>query len=94
VFTIRHRAAIWQLRLSCGEIGLLKRHEKKLFPSNQECYFHGMSQGIRWRQRFESFESAFLLLRSASEKREPEAFNDLELEGLVQLLLKKESAAP
>lgn len=43
-----------------------------------------MSQDIRWQQRFENFESAFLLLRSALENRPPEAFNDLELEGLVQ----------
>ncbi|MGD0411656.1 MAG: nucleotidyltransferase substrate binding protein [Verrucomicrobiota bacterium] len=43
-----------------------------------------MSQDIRWQQRFENFESAFLLLRSALEKRGPETFNDLELEGLVQ----------
>jgi nucleotidyltransferase substrate binding protein (TIGR01987 family) len=43
-----------------------------------------MSLDIRWQQRFENFERAFFLLRSALENRAPEAFNDLELEGLVQ----------
>jgi nucleotidyltransferase substrate binding protein (TIGR01987 family) len=43
-----------------------------------------MSEDIRWQQRFENFESAFLLLRSALENRATGAFNDLELEGLVQ----------
>ena len=43
-----------------------------------------MSEDIRWHQRFENFERAFVLLRTALEGRAPEAFNDLEMEGLVQ----------
>jgi nucleotidyltransferase substrate binding protein (TIGR01987 family) len=43
-----------------------------------------MNQDIRWRQRFDNFERAFLLLRSALENRAPDTFNDLELEGLIQ----------
>ncbi len=43
-----------------------------------------MNQDFRWQQRFENFERGFILLRSALEERAPEAFNQLELEGLVQ----------
>ncbi len=43
-----------------------------------------MSRDIRWRQRFANFERGLILLRSALEGRPLEAFNDLELEGLVQ----------
>jgi nucleotidyltransferase substrate binding protein (TIGR01987 family) len=39
---------------------------------------------IRWQQRFQNFERAFSLLRTAMEERPPEKFNQLELEGLVQ----------
>jgi nucleotidyltransferase substrate binding protein (TIGR01987 family) len=39
---------------------------------------------VRWKQRFENFERAFILLRSALEDRTPEQFSDLELEGLIQ----------
>lgn len=38
---------------------------------------------VRWRQRFENFSRAVLLLRSALE-RGPDALNDLEKEGAVQ----------
>jgi nucleotidyltransferase substrate binding protein (TIGR01987 family) len=43
-----------------------------------------MSEDIRWHQRFEHFERAFILLRSAFEDRAPDTFNVLETEGLVQ----------
>jgi nucleotidyltransferase substrate binding protein (TIGR01987 family) len=46
---------------------------------------HGaMSEDNRWKQRFENFERAFILLRSAIEGRAPDAFSELEMEGLVQ----------
>lgn len=43
-----------------------------------------MNLDIRWQQRFQNFERAFTLLRTALEERAPEKFNQLELEGLVQ----------
>ncbi|HEY3857519.1 MAG TPA: nucleotidyltransferase substrate binding protein [Verrucomicrobiae bacterium] len=43
-----------------------------------------MSEDVRWHQRFENFERAFILLRTALEGRATESFNDLEMEGLVQ----------
>lgn len=43
-----------------------------------------MSQDIRWRQRFDNYERAVNLLRSALADRAPDAFSELELEGLVQ----------
>jgi nucleotidyltransferase substrate binding protein (TIGR01987 family) len=43
-----------------------------------------MSEDIRWHQRFENFERAYVLLSSALADREPDAFNELEMEGLVQ----------
>lgn len=43
-----------------------------------------MNEAIRWKQRFENFERAFILLRAALEGRTPEQFSDLELEGLIQ----------
>lgn len=39
-------------------------------------------QDIRWKQRFENFEKAFLLLRSAFDKETE--LNDLEKEGVIQ----------
>lgn len=39
---------------------------------------------IRWRQRFQNYDKAFLLLKTAFEGREPDSFSDLEKEGLVQ----------
>lgn len=42
-----------------------------------------MSQNIRWKQRFENFESAFKLLKEAFEKDIAE-MSDLEKEGVVQ----------
>jgi nucleotidyltransferase substrate binding protein (TIGR01987 family) len=42
-----------------------------------------MSEDIRWHQRFENFARAFILLSSALESRAPDAFNELEVEGLV-----------
>lgn len=39
-------------------------------------------QDIRWKQRFENFEKAFLLLRSSFDKESD--FTDLEKEGLIQ----------
>ena len=42
-----------------------------------------MSQNIRWKQRFENFESAFMLLKEAFEKDIAE-MSDLEKEGVVQ----------
>jgi nucleotidyltransferase substrate binding protein (TIGR01987 family) len=38
---------------------------------------------IRWKQRFQNFDRAFVLLRDAME-RGPEALNQLEKEGVVQ----------
>jgi len=43
-----------------------------------------MKQDVRWKQRFENYERAFNLLRSALETRSLEQFSDLELEGLIQ----------
>ncbi len=38
----------------------------------------------RWQQRFENFERAFILLRSAFEEKKPAEFSELEKEGLVR----------
>jgi nucleotidyltransferase substrate binding protein (TIGR01987 family) len=43
-----------------------------------------MSEDNRWHQRFDNFERAYILLSSALEGRAPDAFNELEMEGLVQ----------
>jgi len=43
-----------------------------------------MGEDIRWKQRFENFERAFLLLRSAFEERPLEKYSVLEMEGIVQ----------
>ena len=42
-----------------------------------------MSKNIRWKQRFENFESAFMLLKEAFEK-DIAGMSDLEKEGVVQ----------
>jgi len=42
-----------------------------------------MSDDIRWKQRFENFERAYLLLREAFEK-DAAAMSDLEKEGAIQ----------
>lgn len=42
-----------------------------------------MTKNIRWKQRFDNFESAFLLLKEAFEKDISE-MSDLEKEGVVQ----------
>ena len=42
-----------------------------------------MSKNIRWKQRFENFERAFMLLKEAFEKGIAE-MSDLEKEGVVQ----------
>jgi len=39
---------------------------------------------IRWKQRFQNFDRAFILLRSALEDRELDTFSDLEKEGIIQ----------
>ena len=39
---------------------------------------------IRWLQRFQNFDRAFLLLRSALEERDIEKMSGLEKEGLIQ----------
>jgi len=39
---------------------------------------------VRWRQRYENFDKAVLLLRGAFENRTLESFSDLESEGLLQ----------
>ncbi|TAK72703.1 MAG: nucleotidyltransferase [Gammaproteobacteria bacterium] len=39
---------------------------------------------LRWQQRFENFERAFILLRSALEQKSLGEFSDLEKEGIVQ----------
>jgi len=43
-----------------------------------------MNEDIRWKQRFENFERAFRLLRSAFEEKAPELYSPLELEGIAQ----------
>ena len=42
------------------------------------------NKDIRWKQRFQNFDRAFLLLRSALEERGLEQMPDLEKEGLIQ----------
>ena len=42
------------------------------------------SENIRWKQRFQNFKRAFMLLRSALEDRELDTFSDLEKEGIIQ----------
>ena len=42
------------------------------------------TKDIRWKQRFQNFDRAFLLLRSALEERGLEQMSDLEKEGLIQ----------
>ena len=42
-----------------------------------------LNPDIRWKQRFQNFDRAFVLLRSAMEHG-PEALNQLEKEGVVQ----------
>lgn len=42
-----------------------------------------MRNDIRWKQRFENFERAFILLREAFEK-DPAEMSDLEKEGVIQ----------
>jgi nucleotidyltransferase substrate binding protein (TIGR01987 family) len=42
-----------------------------------------MRNDIRWKQRFENFERAFLLLQEAF-KKDPSEMSDLEKEGVVQ----------
>ncbi len=39
---------------------------------------------IRWKQRFQNFDRAFVLLRSAMEDRPLNQFSDLEQEGIIQ----------
>jgi len=39
---------------------------------------------IRWKQRFQNFDRAFVLLRSALEEKPIAGFNRLEQEGLIQ----------
>ena len=41
-------------------------------------------KNIRWLQRFQNFDRAFLLLRSALEERDIEKMSGLEKEGLIQ----------
>lgn len=42
------------------------------------------NQDIRWQQRFQNFDRAFMLLRSALEDRQLEAYSPLEQEGIIQ----------
>ena len=42
------------------------------------------NKDIRWIQRFQNFDRAFLLLRSALEERDLEQMSELEKEGLIQ----------
>jgi nucleotidyltransferase substrate binding protein (TIGR01987 family) len=42
------------------------------------------SEDIRWKQRFQNFDRAFVLLRSAFEDRTLDEFSDLEQEGIIQ----------
>ena len=43
-----------------------------------------MNQDVRWQQRFQNFDRALCLLRSALAGRNLENYNELEMEGLVQ----------
>ena len=45
-----------------------------------------MKNAVRWKQRFENFEHAFLLLKQAFEK-DPAEMSDLEKEGVIQRFL-------
>ncbi len=42
------------------------------------------SKDVRWKQRFQNFDKAFVLLRSAFDDRNLEDFSDLEQEGIIQ----------
>ena len=42
------------------------------------------NQDIRWKQRFQNFDRAFVLLRSALEEKQVGDFSRLEQEGLIQ----------
>jgi hypothetical protein len=39
---------------------------------------------LRWKQRFQNFDRAFVLLRSALEEKRTTQFNRLEQEGLIR----------
>jgi nucleotidyltransferase substrate binding protein (TIGR01987 family) len=39
---------------------------------------------VRWKQRFQNFDRAFVLLRSAFEEKEMDEFSQLEQEGIIQ----------
>jgi len=43
-----------------------------------------MDTDIRWRQRLQNFDRAFVLLRSALEQKALDEFSDLEQEGIIQ----------
>ena len=43
-----------------------------------------MEQDIRWKQRFQNYDRAFILLRSALEDRELDDLSPLEQEGVIQ----------
>ena len=43
-----------------------------------------MTQDVRWRQRYQNFDRAFILLRSALEEKTLDEFSELEQEGLIQ----------
>ena len=43
-----------------------------------------MANDIRWQQRFQNFDRAFSLLRSAFESKELSEFSELEQEGIIQ----------
>ena len=42
------------------------------------------SKDVRWKQRFQNFDRAFVLLRSAFEEKELSSFSVLEQEGIIQ----------
>jgi nucleotidyltransferase substrate binding protein (TIGR01987 family) len=44
----------------------------------------GAMTDVRWKQRFQNFDRALILLRSALEERRIDEFNRLEQEGLIQ----------
>ncbi|MHB8064174.1 MAG: nucleotidyltransferase substrate binding protein [Ruminiclostridium sp.] len=43
-----------------------------------------MKNDIRWKQRFQNFDRAFVLLRSAFEEKGIDEFSQLEQEGIIQ----------
>jgi nucleotidyltransferase substrate binding protein (TIGR01987 family) len=84
---LRPRLRSWNRPQNAGQ-----RHSQQFFRFRRPQRHHHrpqislirVSEDIRWHQRFENFERAFILLRTPLEGRASESFNQLEMEGLVQ----------